>query len=113
MQSGGRLQLQFGAPPNWNIVLYYIKKAYMSQLQIVWTLSSDSQIDKPGLLLLLLFMLNEKQKINKIMRLGVELAEVKDVDVLLERILREARKLVTADAGSIYITRNDSRPGKN
>ncbi len=48
-------------------------------------------------------MLNEKQKANKIMKLGVELAEVKDVDVLLERILREARKLVNADAGSIYV----------
>ncbi len=48
-------------------------------------------------------MLNEKQKLNMIMRLGVELTEVKDVDVLLERILREARQLVTADAGSIYI----------
>ena len=48
-------------------------------------------------------MLSEKQKINMVMRLGVELTEVKDVDVLLERILREARHLVTADAGSIYI----------
>jgi HD-GYP domain-containing protein (c-di-GMP phosphodiesterase class II) len=48
-------------------------------------------------------MLSEKQKLNMIMRLGVELTEVKDVDVLLERILREARQLVTADAGSIYI----------
>jgi HD-GYP domain-containing protein (c-di-GMP phosphodiesterase class II) len=48
-------------------------------------------------------MLSEKQKLNMVMRLGVELAEVKDVDVLLERILREARRLVTADAGSIYI----------
>jgi hypothetical protein len=43
-------------------------------------------------------MLSEKQKLNLSMRLGVELTEVKDVDVLLERILREARKLVTADA---------------
>jgi response regulator RpfG family c-di-GMP phosphodiesterase len=52
-------------------------------------------------------MLNEKQKINKIMKLGVELAEVKDVDVLLERILREARKLINADAGSIYVKESD------
>jgi hypothetical protein len=36
-------------------------------------------------------MLSEKQKLNMVMRLGAELAEVKDVDVLLERILREAR----------------------
>jgi transcriptional regulator with GAF, ATPase, and Fis domain len=53
-------------------------------------------------------MLNEKQKVNKIMKLGVELAEVKDVDVLLERILREARKLVNADAGSIYVKESDN-----
>jgi HD-GYP domain-containing protein (c-di-GMP phosphodiesterase class II) len=48
-------------------------------------------------------MLSEKHKLDTVMRLGVELTEIKDVDVLLERILREARKLVNADAGSIYI----------
>ena len=52
-------------------------------------------------------MLTEKQKLNMVMKLGVELTEVKDVDVLLERILREARTLVTADAGSIYIKEGD------
>lgn len=52
-------------------------------------------------------MPNEKQKLNMIMRLGVELTEIKDVDVLLERILREARQLVSADAGSIYIKEGD------
>jgi HD-GYP domain-containing protein (c-di-GMP phosphodiesterase class II) len=53
-------------------------------------------------------MLSEKQKLAKIMKLGVEITEVKDVDVLLERILREARQLVNADAGSIYIKENES-----
>ena len=48
-------------------------------------------------------MSSEKQKLNTVMRLGVELTEVKDVDVLLERILLEARQLTNADAGSIYI----------
>ncbi len=52
-------------------------------------------------------MLNEEQKVSKIMNLGVELTEVKDVDVLLERILRDARRLVNADAGSIYVKEND------
>ena len=52
-------------------------------------------------------MMSEKQKLNMIMRLGIELTEVKDVDVLLERILREARALVNADAGSIYIKEGD------
>ena len=41
-------------------------------------------------------MSSGKQKLNTAMRLGVELTEVKDVDVVLERIL-------FADAGSIYI----------
>ncbi len=48
-------------------------------------------------------MSSEKQKLTMVMRLGVELTEVKDVDVLLERILLEARQLTNADAGSIYI----------
>jgi HD-GYP domain-containing protein (c-di-GMP phosphodiesterase class II) len=52
-------------------------------------------------------MLSERQKLNMVMRIGVELTELKDVDVLLERILREARKLSNADAGSIYIKEAD------
>jgi len=48
-------------------------------------------------------MSSVKQKLNTAMRLGVELTKVKDVDVLLERILLEARQLANADAGSIYI----------
>jgi len=52
-------------------------------------------------------MLSEKQKLNMVMKLGIELTEIKDIDVLLERILGEARKLVSADAGSIYIKEND------
>ncbi len=52
-------------------------------------------------------MSSEKQKLNTVMRLGVELTEVKDVDVLLERILLEARQLTNADAGSIYIKEID------
>jgi HD-GYP domain-containing protein (c-di-GMP phosphodiesterase class II) len=53
-------------------------------------------------------MLSEKQKLAKMMQLGVEITEVKDVDVLLERLLREARRLVNADAGSIYIKQGDT-----
>jgi HD-GYP domain-containing protein (c-di-GMP phosphodiesterase class II) len=52
-------------------------------------------------------MLCEHDQLNLVMKLGVELTEVKDVDVLLERILFEARKLVSADAGSIYIKEGD------
>src|SRR5512144_1384821 len=64
-------------------------------------------IDKAGTLRIIWAMLNEKQKLNIIIKLGVELTEIKDVDVLLERILREARSLVSADAGSIYIKEGD------
>ncbi|MCL2411599.1 MAG: HD domain-containing protein [Treponema sp.] len=39
-----------------------------------------------------------------IIRLDSELNQIQDFDLLLERILFEARKVVNADAGSIYIT---------
>ncbi len=52
-------------------------------------------------------MLSEKQKLSTIMRLGIEITAVKDIDVLLEKILKEARTLVHADAGSIYIREGD------
>ena len=52
-------------------------------------------------------MLSEKQKLTKLINLGIEISQVKDIDVLLERILLEARKLVNADAGSIYIQEGD------
>lgn len=41
------------------------------------------------------------------MNLGVELIDIKDGDMLLERILHEARELVNADAGSLLIKEND------
>ena len=52
-------------------------------------------------------MLTEKQKFGKIISLGIEITQVKDLDVLLERILQEARLLVNADAGSIYVKEDD------
>ena len=52
-------------------------------------------------------MLTEKQKFGKIINLGIEITQVKDLDVLLERILKEARLLVNADAGSIYVKEED------
>ncbi|GMO50773.1 MAG: HD domain-containing protein [Termitinemataceae bacterium] len=39
-----------------------------------------------------------------LINLNNDLHEIKDVDILLERILLEARKIVRADAGSIYVT---------
>lgn len=52
-------------------------------------------------------MLSEKQKLSAIIKLGIEFTGVKDIDVLLEKILKEARKLVHADAGSLYIKEDD------
>ena len=48
-------------------------------------------------------MLNEKEKLDALVRLGVDLNQVQDLDILMERILTEARRFVNADAGSIYI----------
>lgn len=48
--------------------------------------------------------MDEKDDSYKIMiELERQLDEIKDVDVLLERILSETRKMINADAGSIYV----------
>ena len=52
-------------------------------------------------------MLTEKQKLEVLTRLGTELNQVKDLDILMEQILTEARRVVNADAGSIYIREKD------
>ncbi len=43
-------------------------------------------------------------KLQEIIEIERQLGEIQDVDVLLERILTETRKIVNADAGSIYVT---------
>jgi len=52
-------------------------------------------------------MLSEKEKLERLTNLGVELNQVRDLDILLERVLHNARKFVNADAGSIYIRDGD------
>jgi response regulator RpfG family c-di-GMP phosphodiesterase len=52
-------------------------------------------------------MLTEKQKLEVLTTLGTELNKVKDLDILMEHILTEARRVVNADAGSIYIRDKD------
>ncbi|GHV60170.1 phosphohydrolase [Spirochaetia bacterium] len=47
-----------------------------------------------------------------IIRLDLELNQIQDVDLLLERILLEARKVVHADAGSIYVKEKIQDQGK-
>jgi hypothetical protein len=48
-------------------------------------------------------MLTAQEKLDKLMALGVELNQVNDLDILMERILTDARRISNADAGSIYI----------
>lgn len=52
-------------------------------------------------------MIDEKQKLKQIIELGQEITQVRDIDILLERILAVTRRFVNADAGSIYVKEND------
>lgn len=46
------------------------------------------------------------KQFDKIFEIEQKLSEIQDVDVLLENILTETRKLVNADAGSIYVVKD-------
>ena len=50
---------------------------------------------------------NREEKLKKIIELEKVLNEIQDIDVLLERIITEARAIVHADAGSIYVYENN------
>lgn len=52
-------------------------------------------------------MLTEKEKLDALARLGIDLSQIHDLDILMERILMDARRFVNADAGSIYIRDKD------
>ncbi len=52
-------------------------------------------------------MTSEIKKLRDIISLDSELNKIQDVDILLERILLEARRVVNADAGSIYVKRGE------
>ncbi|MFO7785856.1 MAG: HD domain-containing phosphohydrolase [Thermodesulfobacteriota bacterium] len=52
-------------------------------------------------------MLNEREKLELITRIGLDINEVKDIDLLLERILTSVRAVFNADAGSIYLKSGD------
>ncbi len=47
-------------------------------------------------------MLDEQHKLHQLFQMNKEIEHIKDVDVLLEKILTVARELTNADAGSIY-----------
>jgi HD-GYP domain-containing protein (c-di-GMP phosphodiesterase class II) len=53
-------------------------------------------------------MLSEKEKIETLTHLVIELNQVRDMDILMEHILTQARRFVNADAGSIYIAEDDT-----
>ncbi len=53
-------------------------------------------------------MLSEREKLEVVTRIVLDINEVKDVDLLLERILTGVRQLFNADAGSIYIKEGDA-----
>lgn len=52
-------------------------------------------------------MLSEKEKIDLITQISLDINQVKDLDLLLERILTNVRKFFNADAGSIYLKQAD------
>lgn len=58
-------------------------------------------------------MARKKLDFRAIIRLDAELSEIQDLDILLERILLEARKTVHADAGSIYVVETSEENGNS
>jgi HD-GYP domain-containing protein (c-di-GMP phosphodiesterase class II) len=57
-------------------------------------------------------MAGENTDFRSIIRLDSELNQIQDLDLLLERILLEARKVVHADAGSIYVKETVEEQGE-
>lgn len=53
-------------------------------------------------------MLDRKEKLSRLIQIGLEVSQISDLDVLLEKILSEARRLVNADAGSIYVKEGET-----
>lgn len=45
----------------------------------------------------------EEEKLRRIIDLGYELSQIKDIDLLLEKILLGARRITNCDAGSVYV----------
>lgn len=48
-------------------------------------------------------MLTEREKLDTLLKLSIEFGQIKDLDILMEHILTGARRIVNADAGSIYL----------
>jgi HD-GYP domain-containing protein (c-di-GMP phosphodiesterase class II) len=52
-------------------------------------------------------MANRENKLRRVIDLGYEISQIKDIDLLLEKILLEARGFTNCDAGSIYVREGD------
>jgi HD-GYP domain-containing protein (c-di-GMP phosphodiesterase class II) len=52
-------------------------------------------------------MMSEQEKLNLITQISLDINEVKDSDLLLEKILTSVRRFNNADAGSIYLKDHD------
>lgn len=52
--------------------------------------------------------MNENEKLKEIIRLSSEISTFQDLDVLLEKVLYETRKIADADAGTIYIKKENN-----
>ena len=55
----------------------------------------------------LIVSMNAQEKLEVLTSLGNDLNHVKDIDILMERLLTEARRIANADAGAIYIRDKD------
>jgi HD-GYP domain-containing protein (c-di-GMP phosphodiesterase class II) len=52
-------------------------------------------------------MMSEQEKIDLVTQISLDINEVKDIDLLLEKILTSVRRFINADAGSIYLKEQD------
>ena len=52
-------------------------------------------------------MLTEKEKIDLITQISIDINDIKDIDLLLESILTNVKQFFNADAGSIYLKQGD------
>jgi len=50
------------------------------------------------------------RELEELNRIGIALSETRDVGLLLDLILRKAREITAADAGSLYLVEKDSEP---
>lgn len=53
-------------------------------------------------------MFDNSNRHSQVLRVGREILRIQDLDVLLERILTEARRFVNAEAGSLYLKEGDT-----